>query len=94
MMMNDRGQVFFVSLMLAVCFLILALAFAPVIKQFTDSARNSTTETQVGLDCGNTSISNFDKANCLFVDSFNPYFVGFLILFAGAIIVAKIYGGA
>lgn len=77
---------------MAVVVLILALAFAPVIKQFADSAMNSTSATQVGLDCSNASISNFDKANCIAVDSFNPYFVGFLLLFAGALIAAKVTG--
>lgn len=78
---------------LAVTIIILALAFAPVVKQFADDARNSSSDTRVGLDCSNTSISNFDKANCVAVDSLNPYFVGFLLLFAGALIAAKV-GGA
>ena len=71
----------------------MALAFAPVIKEFTDDARNPSSDTNVGLDCDNDYISNFDKANCLFVDYMNPYFVGFLIFAAGAIITAKLIGG-
>ena len=85
--MNAKGQVIFVSLMIALVFIILALAFAPVIKEFSDDAQNTTSQTQVGLDCSNSSISNFDRANCLFVDYMNPLFVGFLI-FAGAAIAA------
>lgn len=91
--MGIRGQVFFVTMMIALVFIILALAFSPVIKQFSDNARNQTTDTQVGLDCSNASISDFDRANCLFVDYMNPYFTGFLIFAAGAIIVAKLIGG-
>lgn len=92
--MNLRGQVFFFTMMIAVVFILAALAFAPAIKQFADDARNSTDETRVGLDCTNSSISLFDKANCVVVDLYNPYFVGFLIFFIGAIIVARIvYGG-
>lgn len=91
--MKRRGQVFFLTLMIAIVFIILALAFAPVTKEFTDTARNPTTDTSVGLDCGNSSISNFDKASCVFVDMFNPYFTGFLIFMAGVIIAAKVYYG-
>lgn len=90
--MEIKGQVFFVTMMIAIVFIILALAFAPVIKSFSDDARNSTTDTQVGLDCSNVSNSNFVKADCLFVDYMNPYFTGFLIFAAGAIIAAKLIG--
>ena len=91
--MDSQGQVFFVTMMVALVFIILGLSFAPVIKEFTDDARNSTSDTRVGLDCSNSSISDYDKANCLFVDYMNPYFVGFLIFAAGAIITAKLIGG-
>lgn len=92
--MNNRGQVFLVSLMIAIVFIIMALAFAPPIKEFTDNARNVSSDTAVGLDCSNTSINNFDKASCIFVDLYNPYFAGFLIFSASAIIAAKIIGVA
>ena len=88
--MNRSGQVFFVTLMIALCFIILALAFAPVIRDFIVNAQAPTSDTAVGLDCSNSSISSFDKASCLFVDAFNPYFIGFLIAAAGAIIAAKL----
>lgn len=88
--MDGKGQVVFVSLMIALVFIILALAFSPVLKEFTDDARNTTSETQVGLDCTNSSISDFDRANCLFVDYMNPLFVGFLIFAAGAIAVGRL----
>lgn len=91
--MNKNGQVFFVAMMIGIVFILLALSFAPVIKEQTDIAMNSSTSTTVGLDCSNATISDYNKANCLFVDYMNPYFVGFLIFAAGAIITAKVIGG-
>lgn len=88
--MNSQGQTFFVAMMIGIVFIILALSFAPVLKQFTDSARNSSTETQVGLDCSNSSIDNYAKANCIATDLEGPYFIGFLIIAGIAIITAKV----
>jgi len=90
--MNDKGQSSLVLLSLGIVVIILALAFAPVIKQFSDDSRNVSSNTQVGLDCSNSSISNFDKANCVAVDSLNPYFIGFLLLLGVAFISAKLIG--
>lgn len=91
-MNNKRGQVFLVSLMIAIVFILFGLAVAPAIKEFTDTARNSSTESSVGLDCNNSSISIFDRGTCTFVDLYNPYFAGFLLFSAGVIIAAKIIG--
>lgn len=90
-MVNRRGQAAMVTTMIAVVFILLALAFAPVIKQFVDSARGPTTETQVGLDCSNSSIDDYAKANCVATDSLMPYYIGFMIFGAGAIIGAKLF---
>ena len=80
--------------MIAVVFIVFALAVSPTIKQFSDNAMNSSTTDRVGLDCNNATISKYDKASCVAVDLMNPYFIGFLIFFAGVIITAKIvYGG-
>ena len=92
-MINNKGQVSLLLLAISITILILALAFAPVIKEFTDNSRNVSSSTSIGLDCSNSSISNFDKANCIAVDVMNPYFIGFLLLFAGALFAAKIMGG-
>ena len=92
--MNKKGQVIFFTLMLAIVIIILALAFAPVIRQFVDEARQPSSDTQIGLDCNNPGISDFDKANCVAIDFYNPYFIGMLIGVAGAIIGARVlYGG-
>ena len=88
--MNNKGQAVMVALMIGVVFIVLAMAFAPTLKIFSDNARNTTSETSVGLDCSNESISDWDKANCVATDSMMPYFVGFLIFAGGAIITAKI----
>ena len=92
--MNTNGQVAFYTFMVAVVVIILALAFAPTLKSFTDSARASSTVDTVGLDCSNTSISNFDKANCIMTDLTLPYFIIGLIALAGVIIGAKLIFGA
>lgn len=92
-MVGKKGQVFFLTMMIAVVFILFALAVAPAIKQFSDTAMNSTSATQVGLDCNNETISDFDKANCVAVDLYNPYFVGFLVFAAGIIIAIRVIGG-
>ena len=91
--MNSKGQAFFVVIMIGIVFIILALAFAPAIKEQTDISMNATTISPIGIYCSNASLSDFDKANCFAVDYMNPYFVGFLIFAAGAIIGAKLLGG-
>ena len=92
MVLNSRGQTFLLALMIGMVFIVLALAFAPAIKNFVDDARAPSSDTAVGLDCSNASISKFDKAGCLLVDMFNPYFVGFLVFSAGVILTAKLTG--
>ena len=95
MVLNIKGQAYLVSIMIACVFIVAALAFAPAIKSFVDTSRSASTDSSVGLDCSNDSISKFDKATCVAVDMFNPYFVGFLVFAAGLIITARIIvGGA
>ena len=91
--MNNRGQVFFYTLMLGVIIIVLALALSSPVKQFVDSARGPSSDTAVGLDCGNTSISDFNKSQCLLTDLATPYFFWGLIGLAGVVIGAKIYFG-
>jgi len=88
--MNNKGQVIIVTFMIGLVVLILALALAPAIQESTDTARNASTDSSIGLDCDNSSISNFDKASCVATDITLPYFIGFLLFFAGAIIVGRI----
>jgi len=93
--MNRKGQVAIYGLMLGLTIFILALALAPAGNQFIGSAMNTTwtdsnNVTSVGLDCTNSSISNFDKATCVVTDFSLPYFFGGLLFIAGAIITARI----
>ena len=48
------------------------------------------TITTIGLDCGNSSISTFNKGACVVVDLTIFHFIGGLIFIAGAVIVAKL----
>lgn len=81
--MNKSGSVMFYGMMLALVLVILGLALAPAVKDFTTEARSS-------MDCDNSSISNFVKAGCIATDIQLPYFIGTVILIGGAIIGARI----
>jgi hypothetical protein len=89
-MWNKKSQTMIYGLMLGLIIIVLALALAPPVSQFTNSARNVTEGDTIGLDCTNSSISNFDKATCVVTDLNLFYFIGGLIFIAGAVIVAKI----
>jgi len=83
--MNNQGQVVFLAFMIGVTILILALGLAGGLREQTDNARNST-----NLDCGNSSISTFDKATCVVADANLFYFIVGLIGIAIAIIIARL----
>jgi len=88
--MNSKGSVMIYSIMLALVVIILTMALAPVGKSFIDSAMNKTVGDTVGLDCSNSSISNFDKATCVVTDFSLFYFFGGLIFIAGLVITGRI----
>jgi len=89
--MNNKGSVLFYGFMLGITILVLALALAPAVGQFTTNAMNNTTD-GVGLNCSTTS-SNFVKAACVVVDMGQFYFIGALIFIAGVVITARYYFG-
>ena len=91
--MNKKGQVFFLTLMVAMVAVILALSFSPVIQESTDDARNQTLLGNPALDCTNTSISDFDQGACITTDLYNPYFTIIILGLAGAIIGARLVTG-
>ena len=93
---NKKGQVVFYTLMLSMVVFILAMALAPTVKQFVDDAREPTSATQVGMDCNNATISDFNKAGCVLVDLGLPYFFFGMLALAGIIVGAKLIigGGA
>jgi len=91
MAINKKGQVLFYSFMLGILVLVLALAFTEPVKQQVDSIRNTTTiEGTVGLDCANSTISDYDKGACLVADLTIFHFIGGLIFISGAILTAKL----
>lgn len=92
MVKSKRSQALIYGFMIAVVLIILALALAPMVKNRTDNARNLTIEEGGinGLDCSNSSISNFNKTSCIAVDMTQFLFIGIVIFIAGAIITAKI----
>lgn len=92
--MDRLGQAFFLTLMIGICVIILALAFAPVVNEFNDDARNTTaSDGNVGLDCANTSISDFQNAACISNDITSASFVGLLLALGLAIVVGKVVFG-
>lgn len=89
--MNNLGQAFFLMLMIGICIIILALALAPIVNEFNDDARNTTTQDgAAGLDCGNTSISDFQNAGCIVNDITTSSFVGVLLAIGLAVIIGRI----
>lgn len=90
--MNKGGRIV-LGLMLATVFVILAFALAPAIKETVDEARNTTTDTRIGLDCDNSSITDEAKAACVVTDLSLPYFIAVVIGLAGMIIGASIVFG-
>lgn len=91
--MNKSGSMRIYGLMLGVTIIILALALAPAGQEFIESAMNSSSTDHVGLDCNNSTISNFDKATCAVTDYSLFYFFGGLIFIGGAVVTARIMIG-
>lgn len=81
-MQNTSGQALVVGLMIFMMVFVTAIILIQPIKELIIDARDTDQ-----LDCGNTSISTGQKATCLIVDLFLPYFIG-VVLAAGAGFVA------
>lgn len=96
--MDKKASVMIYAMMVGIVIIILALALAPAVRDITYEARNATTIVngveKGGLDCSNSSISNYDKATCVVVDMNLFYFIGTLILIGGLIVTARVmFGG-
>lgn len=89
--MNNKGQVavWAYGLMLGIVIIILALGIAPATNEVTQNAMNVSTGDSVGLDCSNSSISNFDKGTCVTADYGQTFFIGGLLFIGGAVIAAR-----
>jgi heme/copper-type cytochrome/quinol oxidase subunit 2 len=91
--LNKNGQVIFYTMMLMIVVVLLALALSPIVNTFVVDARNSTTDSQVGLDCENETISDYTKSQCILTDITTPYFFFGLIGIALLIIGARVMLG-
>lgn len=88
--MYRKGFAFFLMFMIGICIIIIGLAFAPVVNEFNDDARNTTTQDGAsGLDCANSSISDFQSAACITNDITSASFVGFLLALGLAVMVGR-----
>ena len=90
MIMDNKGQIGIFALMLGLTIIILGLALAPAVAESVGNAGNATIGDTLGMDCNNSTISNFTKAACITSDLSIFYFVGGIILLAGGIIVARL----
>jgi len=88
--MNKKGQMTIYALMIALVIIVLALALAPPVSQFTNSARNETNGDTIGMNCSNPDIDNFTHAACIATDLNLFYFISGLIFIAGAIVTGRI----
>jgi Trk-type K+ transport system membrane component len=86
--MNRKGQVIIFALMIIVVIFILALAFIYPVNEGITNARNVTAGG--GMDCSNSSISNYNKAACMVADITLPYFIIGLLAIGGAFFGAKL----
>lgn len=87
-MKGKKGQTFY-FLMIAIVVIILALSFAGTIKVFTDEARGNSTDTNLGLNCGDIT-NDWQRGTCFASDTLLPYFFFGMIGIALAIIGVKI----
>ena len=83
--MNKKGFVFFYTLMVGICIIILGISFAPAIKQVADDARNDSY-----LNCTGTVTDDFNQATCWYIDTTKLMIAGGIILIGIAVIGAKV----
>jgi len=91
--MNTKGQAVFYTFMLAIVIIILAMALAVPVKQHIDVVRGNNTATQQGLDCANSSITDYQKGQCVLTDLTIPYFFFGLLAISGIVVGAKLVFG-
>jgi len=88
--MNKRASILLYGIMLGLTIIILTLALAPVASESAGRAMNVTVGDTIGMNCTNSSISDFTKAACYAVDISVSYFIAILLFIGGAAITAKI----
>lgn len=82
---NKRGQMTLYIFMIAVVVILFALGVSGALKEQVEIARNPN-----NLDCANTSISKFDKVNCIATDINQFYFIGGLVALGLGFVGVKI----
>jgi len=88
--MNNKGQAIMVGVMLAAAILVTLLGIIGTVNNVTTLAQN-TTSSIGGMDCSNSSISDYTKAGCLVADISTPYFFAAIVGIAGLAVIAR-YG--
>ena len=92
MVVNNKAQSgnYAVAFMIAVCLVILGIAWAAPINQVTTLAMGNTTgDGTDGMNCSSTA-DMFLKAGCLTADLGQFFFIASIIALAGVIITARI----
>ena len=80
--MNKKGQVVIYVFMIAIVILVLAIGFAPGVKDSVDTARGTS-----GMNCTSSNLDVFGQLNCVSTDMFLFYFIFGLIAIAGIVIL-------
>jgi hypothetical protein len=91
--MNKKGQAaaWSYGFMIGITLIVLALALAPTLKSFVDSAMGETTADFIGLDCDTTD-NNFVKGVCVITDFSLFYFIAALLFIGVGFITARVVG--
>ena len=71
MVMNKKGQMAMVKVMMFIMVFIAVVLFIDPLKEQISTSRSVS-----NLDCGNSSITTGNKATCIIVDWGLPYFIG------------------
>ena len=87
MVMNLKGQVMLVSLMIGFIIFLAGMVMIDPLKDVITEVRGAGQ-----LDCSNTSISDGNKMSCLAVDLYLPYFIVVVMGLAGAMVSSKLIG--
>lgn len=88
MVLNNKGQVMILAVMLFVLAFIVAVVLVNPVKDMTVLARNS-----ANLDCDNSSISTGTALACVIVDLYLPYFIIAVILAGAGLLTSRMVGG-
>lgn len=78
-LIKDKKGTLFIGFIFAFFFFLVGMWMLPFIKDEVTGARTS-------LDCTNSSISDGNKATCLFTDAGVPYFIIAVLIFIGGLV--------